>query len=89
MPPYAEGCRDVIDNEVVSLSYLYTIAIYVRTRILLVASTSTSTLLSRILLGTRSSLFPFYTNETVKYNKGCLVQRLVTFQQLLKNYGLR
>ena len=31
IPPYAEGYRDVIDDEVVSFSYSYTVVIYVRT----------------------------------------------------------
>ena len=30
IPLHAEGCVDVIDDEVVSLSYSYTVAIYVK-----------------------------------------------------------
>ena len=35
-----KGCKDVIDDEVVSLSYSFTVAIYVRTFKDFVASTS-------------------------------------------------
>ena len=42
-----KGCKDVIDDEVVSLSYSFTVAIYVRTFKDFVASTSPKTLLLR------------------------------------------
>ena len=75
-----KGCKDVIDDEVVSLSYSYTVAIYVRTFKDLVASTSPN----RFRQGFADFLLlqsTTYSTYNKKCNKECLGQRLVTFQQ--------
>ena len=66
MPPFVEGWKDVIDDEVVSLSYSYTVAIYVRTTKDLVASTSPISLPTRICWLLASLIYSFTPENATK-----------------------